>query len=51
MGIEGKETARSGDGNRGGPEVEEWRAKIKGNIRAEARMGTGKERMECQYGR
>lgn len=37
--------------NRGGAEVEEWRAEIKGNGRAEARMGTRKERMECQYGR
>lgn len=38
-------------GNRGGPEVEEWRAKIEGPVRAEASMGTGNGRMECQYGR
>lgn len=44
LGLE-KETLR----NRGGPEVEEWRAKIKGNVRAEARMGTRKGRMESVW--
>lgn len=46
LGLE-KETLR----NRGGPEVEEWRARMKGNVRAELGMGTRNGRMECWYRR
>lgn len=37
--------------NRDGKEVEGWRVKTQGAVRAEARTGARKGRMECQYGR
>lgn len=45
LGLE-EETLR----NRSGPEVEEWRARMKGNVRVVMGTGTREGRMECQVG-
>lgn len=45
LGLE-EETLR----NRSGPEVEGWRARMKGDVRVVMGTGTREGRMECQGG-
>lgn len=45
LGLE-EETLR----NRRGPEVEDWRVRVKGNVRVVMGTGTREGRMECQVG-